>query len=800
MTSKLPFIALCLALLPAFSLRAPAQSISLISNPAADARHWRPGANTPPAAAAADGAGLLLPCPLRQGLDRVFWDRDADLNLADYPVLELEISCPQPAAVRRVGLYLKSGDGWFVWLASPQGAGRQRLSFAQREAGVEGRPAGWRRINGIRLSVIPGDPANTSVTLHSLTACRPALALVRGTASTPNQAERNAANSAARRIGRWLEDLNLSYALLDDEDISAGHLSGARLAILPYNPHPPRRQLQALQNFMHRGGKLLVFYSAEPQLAEMMGLRLGEYRRANQPGQWSAFAFNDQAPPYVPSLIFQESSNIRPVYPAAADAKVIAWWRNAAGRTGPDPAWVRTDRGCWMSHILLNGDDENKKMLLLALAGYYERSAWRDAASAALARAGRIGPYASLAQAQAGIVSQAAANDRAAMAQPFLDLSRQFYNVACRKLAAGDYPEAFRQSRRLRQSLLRAYAAAHPPRAREFRGVWNHSGLGLYPGDWPRTARLLKNSGMTAVFPNLLWAGTAHYPSQVVPTSDINQMFGNQLRQAAEAARAAGLEMHLWKVCWNLGAAPAEQSEQWRRAGRLQRTADGGSLPWLCPSHPQNLDQELRAIREAAATGWLDGLHLDYARYPDTQSCFCDECRRRFEQSLGRAAAGWPAAAQNGALADKFREWRCAQITEFVRQTRQSLRKIDPRIKLSAAVYQNYPDCRHSIGQDWGLWLKTGLVDFVVPMNYTENTAEFGGILRRQCALPGAARRIFPGLGVTAAESQLTPDRVIEQIMQTRALNCGGFVLFDLNATLAEETLPILRLGPAGAE
>ncbi len=697
-------------------------------------------------------ATAVAALPVAQGHgSRVLGPR-RPFNLAYYPALELEISCHNPAAVRRVGVYLKSGHGWYVWLKPLPGPGRQKLFLAQRDAGTEGRPAGWHRIDGIRLSVMPAVPADTALTLHALHARRPALAMVRGASSCPNQSERNAANSAARRIGRWLEELNLPFASLDDEDVMTGRLSGARLAILPYNPHPPRRQIQALQNFVRRGGKLIVFYSADPQLAEMLGLRLGEYQRARQPGQWSAFAFNREAPPDVPALVFQDSSNIRPVFPADRPAKVIAHWRNAAGQAGSDPAWVLTDRGCWMSHILLNGDDENKKLLLLALAGHFERSAWREAALAAFANAGRIGGYSGMPAAQAGIASLAGANNRRELVRPALDQASNYYRLLSRRMADRDYPGAFRESRRLQRALQQAYAAAHPPRAMEFRGVWNHSGMGLYPGDWPRTMRLLKHSGMTAVFPNLLWAGTAHYPSRIVPPSDISRTVGDQLRQAGDAARAVGLEMHLWKVCWNLGAAPAEQVSQWRRAGRLQRTADGGSLPWLCPSHPQNVAQEINAIREAAATGLLDGVHLDYLRYPGPHACFCDGCRRRFEQALGRPASGWPGAARDGAFAGQFQEWRCEQITEFVRRVRQALREVDPRIKLSAAVYQNYPDCRRSVSRTAGTMVEKGWMDFVVPAQITEYTGEFAA-WRPASMRPtaSAASRIYPGMGVTAA-------------------------------------------------
>ena len=203
--------------------------------------------------------------------------------------------------------------------------------------------------------------------------------------------------TAPRRISHWLDDCACPTRYLMMKMSSAGRLRPDTPGILPYNPHPSRRQIQALQNFADKGGKFMVFYSAEPKLAELLGMRLGEYQRARQPGQWNAFAFNRNAPAGVPALVFQDSSNIRPVLPDSRHAKTIAYWQNAAGKSSADPAWVLSERGCWRSHILMNGDDENKKLLILALAGHFEPSVWREAALAAFANVGRIGGYSGLA-------------------------------------------------------------------------------------------------------------------------------------------------------------------------------------------------------------------------------------------------------------------------------------------------------------------------------------------------------------------------------------------------------------------
>ena len=45
----------------------------------------------------------------------------------------------------------------------------------------------------------------------------------------------------------------------------------------------------------------------------------------------------------------------------------------------------------------------------------------------------------------------------------------------------------------------------------------------------------------------------------------------------------------------------------------------------------------------------VDGLHMDYIRYPDGQCCYCDGCRKRFEADSGRRVSDWPADCYSGA-------------------------------------------------------------------------------------------------------------------------------------------------------
>lgn len=612
------------------------------------------------------------------------------------------------------------------------------------------------------------------------------IVLVRGTASAPDARERNYADGVVRRLANWLQETGVSCTTIDDNDLAA-RPRGTRLMILTYNPHPPAGQMALLKSFVGDGGKLIVFYSAGPELARLMNMRLGKYMASPLGGRWAEIRFNARAPTHVPAIVRQESRNIRPVYPAGDDARVIASWASGPDADAGEPAWVWSDRGMWMSHVLLdNGDTWRKKQMLLALIAVYEPWVWRVAAEKSVkSLCTTLGSTSDGIRGDDGPASDAALLARVEAMRASLPAL----------LAQSRYAQALFEARRAAELVLEAYARVQKSSAGEFRAVWDHSGVGLYPGDWDRTCRVLVRAGITDILSNVAWAGLAHYPSQVVPQSDLVRRRGDQLGQCVTAAHKAGLRIHVWKVCWNLANAPSPFVERMRVEKRLQVSDDGRSLKWLCPSNTENLKMEKDMIREMARNYTIDGIHLDYIRYPDSRACYCRGCRRNFEKTIRQRVSNWPQDVRQGLLNLRYRQWRAGQITRFVRDVKALLGKVRPGVRLSAAVYGKYPLCAASVGQDWGTWLRDDLVDFVCPMDYTTDTATFVSLVRLQMDVPASAGRVFPGIGVTAADSRLDAFEVIRQILALRGAGAQGFVLFDLNRVLEHEILPSLSLG-----
>ena len=750
---------------------------------------WIPGEDAKNVWSRQDRSGLVFPCPFTRNVDRYYWDLTCRLDLSQDSSLILDMSCENPEAARTLSIYFKSGDGWYHWSRPIRGGGRQRVAMVKSECDIEGTPIGWHHIDGIRFSPWKGSSIDTDFVLHSLQSQTDRLLLVQATSSAESQADRDLSRRTTRIVSRLLDDAGLEYGTLDDDAVVRGALRHARLAVLCYNPNPSPAMMKQLRAFTQSGGKLVVFGSSHRALADLMGVRLGTFLPSGRPGRWTSMRFSPSRAKRAPKVVNQVAWGMTPAVPAHARTHVLASWSDAQGITMPEAAWLEGPHGAWMTQILRDDDMAAKARMLVAIFGRYDEDLWRQAARHSMKEAGRVGPY-------TGLQDAVPAFRASARTRPYAKRAKELHRVMSQQFAAGNYPDTVETASRLHHELLKAYGTRQETRRSEFRGVWDHDGAGWYPGDWKRTCRVLNDAGLNAVFPNVMWAGKAHYPSRHLPGSKTLDLFGDQLAQCVSAADACGIEVHAWKVCWNLGNAPPDFVATMKKEGRLQQQANGSIQNWLCPSHPRNLQHELNAIEEVARNYDVDGIHLDYIRFPSVRSCYDPTCRRAFEKHLGRTSTGWPKSVQEGGRDQAaFRTWRAAQITSFVRSVRVSLRRINPKLDLSAAVYRRYPSCRDSLGQDWGRWLEEDLVDFVCPMSYTEDTLNFTNVTRDQLALPRAAGRVMPGIGVTSSESQLQPDQVIDQVQALRRQGATGFVLFDLGSTLRDEVLPILKLG-----
>ena len=632
-----------------------------------------------------------------------------------------------------------------------------------------------------------------ALVVSALVARAAPVAVVQGQSSLA-VGERRFAQSLARHVERWYREAGVESVLTDDADLKTS-LAGKKVAVLVYVSMPTAEQMVALTAFVGRGGKLIVCYSSSPELAALMGVQAVGYQKGSTDGRWSLMRFSGTVPRGVPESILQTSQNLFAVKPIAGRSQVMAWWCDRQGRQTDQPAWLSSSSGYWMTHVLLaDGDAEAKGRLLLALAAAHDPALWQPAAARLLQRAQKIGGLngaAGLVALASRVTDPARRMRVAAAAQAAQNKERE----AAQLLSAGKGYEAWHVANDLRDRMYEVYGMMQPSRKGEIRAVWDHSGMGLYPGDWGRTCKLLKDAGISDIYVNVAGAGFAHYASAVLPHSRVFDEQGDQLAACVAAAKPLGLRVHAWVLCFASEGATQDRIEVFRKRGWLLSNTDAGAHAWLDPAVPEVRACLVSAIREMALNYKIDGIHLDFVRYPDFPSSLGPTVRTRFEKAVGRHAANWPDDVKSGALRESFVRWRAEQVSDFVQAAHKTMKRDAPGKLLTAAVFGKYPSCLDAVGQDWESWINIGLVDYVTPMNYTEDMGKFNEWLGQQTRTRKQALKVVPGIGVTAAESRLDAVQVIQQIEAARRAGCPGFALFDLDTTLRQEILPVLRMG-----
>ncbi len=769
---------------------------------AAARKAWRPMRGSPEVepAEVAGRRCLRLACPFAgTDIERASWDRHGPVDLAGRRGVRFKMYVDDPSPVGHFTMYFHSGDGWYAAGLAPEARGRwHTVTVEKRDTKIEGRPAGWSQVDIIRLSAWRGMDKNTVLHVADLEAFgRPARVLVvRAESRIRAGGDGDGFARYARQTAGMFEAAGLRVDVASDLDLDADRLTGRRLLVLPYNPSLPEAASKTVATWLDGGGKLLAFYSMPGALAEATGIASGRHVRQEERGHFAEMRFNENAPDGVPPRVEQGSWNVHAARPTGRGARVVARWFRADGTDTGLPAVIASDRCIFMTHVLLEDDAARKRRMLLALAGHLAPGLWQEAAEGAVARIGRMGPYDGFDAAARGIRKTAEAAGRTQAASTLAQASAR-HEEARRRLDEQKWPAAVDAAAEAGRLLARARCLAQPSETGEFRALWCHSAFGPSEQSWDEEMRLLAENGFTAIIPNMLWADLAYYESEVLPVAPEVAEQGDQVAACVAACRKHGIECHVWKVNWRMrGSSPQAFRDRMRREGRLQASFGGETDPrWLCPSHPANRKLEIESMVEVGTKYDVDGIHFDYIRYPNNHHCFCDGCRRRFEETIGRKVARWPAdVREDAALRGRWLDFRRAQITAVVEKVHRRVKEARPECRISAAVFRNWPVHRDQVGQDWKAWCDRGLLDFVCPMDYTASNAQFESMVVPQVEWAGKVP-CYPGIGLSTWPNKTNVNRVIDQVRITRKHKTGGFTIFQYGNAQMDSVVPLCGLG-----
>lgn len=310
-------------------------------------------------------------------------------------------------------------------------------------------------------------------------------------------------------------------------------------------------------------------------------------------------------------------------------------------------------------------------------------------------------------------------------------------------------------------------------------GVWVAKG---YPGDWEEAAQTLQAAGVDHVLPCLLYGITPASLSGIVPDSPSFPADPDWVESVIAECGERGIEVHAWVVLWKSTNADSTLLDSLATLGRLQVNLDGDTLPWLCPTDPENIELENALIRELLDRHPLDGVQFDYTRFPNGSTCYCEGCRARFQEQTGMAVGAWPDdAAPSGPLGDMYATWRVGRITHALTVLAETVREVG--LTVSAAVLPDYGDAL-GCGQDWVDWGRRGIVDRIYLMDYFRTAPELEHALSEQIRLLPEGCFTVCGLGTGIGTLEMSSFEAGSQVEAALGLGARGVCHFHLNATL----------------
>ncbi len=324
---------------------------------------------------------------------------------------------------------------------------------------------------------------------------------------------------------------------------------------------------------------------------------------------------------------------------------------------------------------------------------------------------------------------------------------------------------------------------------RETRAVWLATNFRL---DWPPNTfdaekqkqdliqifDNIKSKNLNTVYFQAESNGTAMFRSSYEPlspyiTGEVNGKASyDPLEFAIAQAHKRGLEIHAWVnvfKCFNGSETYilnnpdhiAKKKPEWV----IEETENGQKSYWLDPGLPEVREYVSDLIAEMVEKYNLDGVQLDYIRYPG----------KNFDDDFSYGIYGKNLNRD---------EWRRQNITGTVELIYKKIKAERSFVKVGAApigIYKNINGANgwqgySEIYQDSREWLKLGIIDYLAPQIYwgIGDKPRFD-VLAKDWAQNSFGRNIVIGMGAYKENVRNDLNRMIEYV---RAINAAGVAFF----------------------
>lgn len=321
--------------------------------------------------------------------------------------------------------------------------------------------------------------------------------------------------------------------------------------------------------------------------------------------------------------------------------------------------------------------------------------------------------------------------------------------------------------------------------------------------------------GANALFVQVNGRMEAYYTSALLPPAEGLPANFDPLAYLLDRARDNDLHVHAWMNAFTAGMlvdTPAHpdhvlnRHREWVTYDRNGRSLwdygweeAQGHVParMLDPGLPAVQRFVAQTVLEVVENYAIDGVHLDYIRYPSRRFGYHPESVARFEEQhgfgppdVGDGAPAFVARFGRDEFSRRLRlwdEWRGAQVTELVRRIADGITARNERVLLSVAVTADVETTLGEHLQNWPGWVQHKFIDAVVPMAYSEDTATVARHIEAATRAAADEVPVYAGLGAYMLVG--TPDALGAQIGAAREAGAGGIAVFSFDALREQPAL-----------
>jgi len=330
-----------------------------------------------------------------------------------------------------------------------------------------------------------------------------------------------------------------------------------------------------------------------------------------------------------------------------------------------------------------------------------------------------------------------------------------------------------------------------------------------------------RSSGFNTLLVQIRGRADAYYSDGVEPraASLSSEPELDPLATTLELAHDAGLRVHAW-VNVNLVAGANElpaardhviyRHPEWlmvprllaedlqsieprspQYLGRLARYVRGQSTVeglYLSPASDAAIEYTADVVKRIISRYAVDGVHLDYIRYPSDEFDYSRDALSAFRRTMLRdldvaearrieARVAAEPLVYTETFPDRWRAFLVSRLTALMQRLHDVVKTTRPAALVTAVVVPDSGEALDHRLQNWRAWLDAGLLDVICPMAYTTDSNLFAAQITSVRQQAGT-HPVWAGIGAY----RLSSDQIVENVQTARRLGAGGVILFSYDS------------------